>query len=222
VIATVTAPASSADRDYLIATLDALRRLEDTTKARGDLVRDLDRRTQRRRTSVSVIVASIIPIGIWAFFFATHVAAGGVHLLVVRSVGLVGATVLLFLVVYILCNWLWRSPVAARLRAVVENPLRMEYLRRRDALDARAEAILAEPVFARPRIPAHLIHPHTVALLLRFFDSGQAAFLDAALYMLRQEMANTSYYSQIVPAETPAERERERIAANKREMADHG
>ncbi|GAA2178655.1 hypothetical protein GCM10009785_02140 [Brooklawnia cerclae] len=225
-IALATVPTSSTDRDYLVATLDALRRLEDVGKARGDLDRDLERRTQHRRTLVSALVAAVIPIGIWVFFVAAQVAAArslteGLNMLAVRSIGLVGATVLLFLVVYIICNWLWHSTAVTRLRAVVEKPVRADYLRLRDALDVRSEAILAEPVFADPRIPANFIHPHTVALLLRFFDSGQATFLDAALYMLRQEMANTVYYSQIVPAETAADRERERIAVNRREIADH-
>ncbi|WP_028708392.1 hypothetical protein [Propionicicella superfundia] len=225
-IATATAPTSSTDRDYLVATLDALRRLEDAGKARGDLEREFVRRSQHRRTLLSALVASIIPIGTWAFFLATQVGASrdlveSLNLLVVRSMGLVGATVLLFLVVYIGCNRLWRSTATGRLRTFVEKPVRAEYLRRRDALDARSEAILAEPVFADPRIPANLIHPHTVTLLLRLFDSGQATFLDAALYMLGQEMANTAYYSHIVPGETPADRERARIAANRQEGADH-
>lgn len=221
------AGAVNPDRAYCAAALDALHRLEAASRRRNDARRDLERRLARRRMVWTCLAAAVLPVVVWVYLFAVQTGllpagSDGVAAGVARGFALVGASVLVFLLGLTLANALWGTWVFAGLRRWDEARLRAAYLRERDAIDREAEEILAEPALAEGRIPGKFLATNLIVVLLRLFDSGQATFLEAAVYMLELEIENSAYYANIVPARTLVEREREQIAEDRQEVAARG
>ena len=217
-------PAAGADRAYCAEALDALARLEKVSRRRNEARRDLERAVAHRRTRWAGLIALVLPVLVGVYFLLTQLgifhadgAFVGAGRLMTRAFGLVTILVLLYLVGFFLVGALWPTRVMRPLREADERRLRSRYLAERAQIDGDAERILAEPVLAEGRIPEKYLAPNLLTVLLRLFDSGQATFLDAAVYMLDMEIATSAYYAHVVPAETLVARERAQIAQDRAE-----
>jgi hypothetical protein len=216
--------ADDEDGVYCHQALDALKRLEENSYRRNQARRDFDKKVNRRRTVYSTIVALVLPVIVWVYFLTA--TPGTVHLsqlgadartLTTRTFGLVAVSVFLFLIVFFTCTFFWESTVVRPVRKLVERGLKADYLAERATIDAAARQILSERYFTEERIPEKYLSTQMVSLLIRFFDSGQATFMEAAVYMLDMELANSAYYRNIVPTRTLVAAERAQIAEDEQE-----
>lgn len=197
------------DRAYCDAALDALRRLEANSFRRNEAARELDRRVQRRGVVYSTVLALILPALTWVWFLATAHGDAEVH---TRTVGIVVISVFLFVVVFAVAMVLGGLKIVTPLRARVLRGLTVQHADELAQIDATARRILAEPPLAEGRIPERFLSTRMVSMLLRYFDAGQASFLEAAVYMLDAELRESAYYRNLVPTQTTVSRERDLLA----------
>jgi hypothetical protein len=209
------------DRQSCADALDALLRLEGNSRRRNEALRDMDRAIARQRTVITTLAALIIPLVIWAFFAvaeagATHASSfgSGFHDTMMRAFSLIAVTVFIFLIGFFGLGRLWRSRVMAGLRGLAEQSARKRYFQERDRVDDSTRAILSEPVFIAGLIPEEFLSVQMVTLLLRYFDSGQATFMDAAVYMLKAELQHNKHYGGFGVTATIVDKERELLASD--------
>ena len=207
------------DRAYCVAAMDALRRLEVNAFHRNEVAREYDRVAHRRWIEGVSVVSLILPALLWVYFLAARTGFAHLHQVPSETAGAIAASVFLFLVVFVAGLILGSSQSFPRVRDRFMPRLRRRFERARGEVDATAQAILAEPVLSDGRIPEQFLSSRMLGVLLRFFDAGQATFLEAAVYMLDSELRNSDYYRNLVPAQTMIAREREAIAAD---SAGHG
>ncbi|QAY69879.1 hypothetical protein [Xylanimonas protaetiae] len=206
--------AGSKDRAYCVDALDALRRLEANRYRRNEAARELERQARRRWTAWSFGVALVLPVLVWAYFLASEAGFAHLHQFPARTAGVLVASVFLLVVGWVAAAGLGSTRLFAGVRDQAARGPRGLHAREVAAADAAARRILAEPTLSEGRIPDRYLSPRMVSMLLRFFDAGQATFLESAVYMLDAELRGSAHYRNLVPAETTASRERERLAGH--------
>lgn len=218
------ADSDNEDSTYCYEALAALKRLEENSYRRNEARRRFEKKANRRRTEYSTIIALVLPVAIWAYFLTAESGTvrldqlgEDVHTMITRGFGLVAVSVFLFLIVFFTCTFVWEAKAATPVKTLFERGLKTRYESERATVDAAAREILSERFFTEDRIPARYLSTQMISLLIRLFDSGQATFMDSAVYMLDTELANSEYYKNIVPAQTLVESERAKIAEGARE-----
>lgn len=199
----------SKDLRYCYNVLEALKDLEDNVYQRNELERKREKKSAKRRSILAGIIALILPIDLWFFFL--HSEMGERHLqsfyvntvaFLIRSFGLLALTVFLFLFVYLFIVYLYETRLFAPLKGLTEKDLNKHFQMQKRKVNSESEEILNREILVSCRIPNRYLSIEMISKLTRFFLSGQATFLEAAVYMLDMELENSKYYKHLIPSVT--------------------
>lgn|GEM_PF-756165 len=203
------------DLQYCYTALDLLEELEKKVYERNELRRQFEEKTQARRNLIIGLCSLVLPAIIWLRLFFSpdgilHQQELGNEFsdFFTRLLSLGTVTVFLFLAGYFFGLFLWDGKMLLPFRNKVEKKFKQEMDVAVERINQGNEEILSQPVFQENRIPQKYLCIEMISILVRYFESHQASFLEMAVYMLDLDMKNSPHYRNILPAFTLCEKEK--------------
>ena len=207
------------DLDYFNTSIILLRRLEKVAYARNERLRIFHEKTRAIRAITAVILASILPTVFWITALTSlEVSIFDVQVpgaFMIRLIGLLVTTASLIILPYFFIHMIWRQPLFRAFSYLFEKKVKHQLFSDIEKIDEKANHIISQQVFKKPRVPDHYLSVEYLTLLEKYIASGKAKTVSEAVDYLKSELEHRFYFSSLESHQTLLQKEKDYLTDEK-------